>query len=120
MRSLARNKTPFLYAHADGREEIRDADGKRTGTFCTVWSAVRSASANISPSRGAVGVESFGAYIDYDRIICYSPTDGINLKETDAVWIDNTREEPHDYVVTRIARSHNGVLAAIRRVVVSE
>lgn len=120
MRSLARNKTPFLYAHAVGREENRDANGMRTGGFRTIWGDIRSASANISPSRGAVGVESFGAYIDYDRIICYSPTDGINLKETDAVWIDNTREEPHDYVVTRIARSQNGVLAAIRRVVVSE
>ncbi|MBQ2768092.1 MAG: hypothetical protein IJF49_08475 [Clostridia bacterium] len=120
MRGLARNRVPFWYAHADGREEVVDENGNRTGSYRPKWGIIRAARANISPSRGAVGVESFGAYADYDRIICYSPHDGIELRELDAVWIDNARNSPHDYVVTRIARSKNSVLAAIRRVVVSQ
>ena len=120
MRCLARNRVSFLYAHAEEPEEVRDSNGNVSGSFSQRWGAIHSASANISPSRGAVGVESFGAYADYDRVICYAPSDGIKLRELDAVWIDNRRGESHDYVVTRVAMSKNSVLAAVRKVVVSE
>lgn len=119
MRSLERNKIPFVYAHSLGNEEVLDENGNRTGSRRPVWGERKAAKANISPDRGAVAVEAFGAFADYDRVICYTPSDGIDLRELDAVWIDASTEEKHDYIVRRVARSINGVLAAVQRVVVS-
>ncbi len=119
MRSLDRNKQPFAYAHALDRVEVLDADGNHTGSFKAAWSEQAEARANISPDRGAVGVEVFGAFADYDRVICYTPADGIDLRELDAVWIEADRAGKHDYVVRRIGRSINGILAAVQKVVVS-
>ncbi len=119
MRSLDRNKQPFAYAHALEPEEVLDAAGNRTGSSRPVWSEKIGARANISPDRGAVGVEIFGAFADYDRVICYTPTDRIDLREMDAVWIDADRAGKHDYVVRRVGRSPNGILAAVQKVVVS-
>ena len=119
MRSLERNKQPFAYAYALDSVEVLDADGNRTGSRRPVWGKQLTAKANISPDRGAVGVEIFGAFADYDRVICYTPADGIDLQEMCAVWIDADRSGKHDYVVRRIGRSINGILAAVQKVVVS-
>lgn len=119
MRSLARNRQPFAYAHALDPVEVLDADGNRTGAVKPLWGEMIEAKANISPDRGTVGVEAFGAFADYDRVICYTPADRIDLRELDAVWIDADRAGKHDYVVRRIGRSINGILAAVQRVVVS-
>ncbi len=119
MRSLERNRRKFAYAHSLDPVELRDADGNRTGSFAISWGDMIEASANISPDRGAVGVEAFGAFADYDRVICYTAADGIDLHELDAVWIEADYLSPHDYVVRRVAKSPNGVLAAVGRVVVS-
>lgn len=119
MRSLARNKQSFAYAHALDPVEVLDTGGNRTGSYKPAWGELVEARANISPDRGAVGVEVFGAFADYDRVICYTSTDRIDLREMDAVWIDADRAGKHDYVVRRIGRSINGILAAVQKVVVS-
>lgn len=119
MRSLARNRQPFAYAHALEAEEIFDEYGHRTGAYRQAWSAKIETEANISPDKGAVGVEAFGAFADYDRVICYTVDDGIGLREMDAVWIDADPSGKHDYVVRRIGRSLNSILAAVKKVDVS-
>lgn len=119
MKTLERNQIPFAYAHAAEPEEILDEDGNRTGSFRQRWGEPQAARANISPSRGTVGIEAFGTSENYDRIICYTENDGIMLRELDAVWIDAGRDGAHDYMVVRVASSPCGRLAAVRRVEVS-
>lgn len=119
MRSLARNRQPFAYAHALDPEEVLDEYGHHTGSYRQKWSEQIDSGANISPDKGVVGVEAFGAFADYDRVICYTANDGIDLRELDAVWIDADRAGKHDYVVRRIGRSLNCILAAVQKVDVS-
>ena len=61
MRSLARNRQPFAYAHALDPEEVLDEYGHHTGSYRQKWSEQIESGANISPDKGVVGVEAFGA-----------------------------------------------------------
>lgn len=115
MRALERNRTAFAYAKYLRSEDLRDADGNRTGAAKQVFGAPVEAKANISAGRGEADFAVFGMMTQYDRTICWCG-DGIDLAEGDAVWIGIATNLPHNYIVVRVAQSLNSTLAAVSEV----
>ena len=77
---------------------------------------------NISSAKGESTVTQFGDHIEYDKIIVYTARElPLELKESSVLWIDETDiTKPHDYIITKIAKSINSVSVAIRKVKVNE
>lgn len=71
----------------------------------------------VSPASGVVADELFGSLRDYDRILVTEK--GCPIDEHSILWIDASTDEPHDYIVKKVARSLNFVAYAVSRVEVS-
>ena len=123
MRGLVRNKSKFYYASYIGETEIIDEYGNSTGEYKILYSNLYEGSANISAAQGETKIRQFGESESYDKVIVL---DDINtpINEHSILWVDTlpllnedgSTTTPHDYVVTRKAKSLNTVLLAIRKV----
>lgn len=115
MRCLARNKQTLYYALYENSTELTDEYGNATGQLDNHYGSPIKVSMNISPARGTADVEQFGANLNYSKTLV---TDDINcpIDEHSILWIGKETTEPHNYVVTQVARSLNSVTYAIKEV----
>lgn len=124
MRCLERNKQTFYYALYEGKEQIIDSDGHKTGQKRVIYSDPVEMKANISPARGVSDVDMFGITETYTKAIV---TDDIScpIKEDSIIWIGKDAYEvkdgqrivtPHNYVVVRVAPSLNSLVIAVLEV----
>lgn len=126
MKALARNKQTFYYALASGTlTDVLDSNGLYTGEQTPAYGSPVEAQINISPATGRTVLEWFGVNEAYDKVLV---TDDINcpISETSILWVDITptitngaTTTPHDYIVSRVARSLNSVVIGIKKVSVS-
>lgn len=123
MRGMIRNKSKFYYASYIGKTEIIDEYGNATGEYKILYSILNEGSANISAAQGELKFRQFGESESYDKVIVL---DDINtpIDEYSILWVDTlptlnedgSTTTPHDYIVTRKAKSLNTVILAIRKV----
>lgn len=114
MKCMERNKRDLWYAVYVGKEEILK-DGKRTGQVTVKYSAPVKIKASVSPARGSASEELFGVNAVYDRTVIVEDANA-DITETSVIWVENTPDEPWDYVVEKVARSLNNAAIAIKRV----
>jgi len=123
MRCLQRNKQKIFYSLYQGKTEIIDSNGNRTGEFTINYSTPVSAKVNISANKGSNDLELFGANIVYDNVIVTEIDCPID--EHTRLWVgipalDNDNNVlPYNYVVVKKASSLNSTTYAIRKVDVS-
>lgn len=117
MRTLVRNRTPFWYALYEGNTPDVDDDGYYTGENSPQYTeAVLYEQGNISAAKGDAQIEQFGNLETYDKVIVTADME-CPITENSILWIDETDPtKPHDYVVTRIGKSINGIAIAVRKV----
>ena len=126
MRCLVRNMRKFYYSLYEGRNEMEDEYGNKTGEYEVVYGKPIEYRANISAAQGEVQNRQFGDSESYDKVITLGNVN-IPIDEYAILWVDNlpTIEEdgstktPHDYIVKKVARSLNAVSLAISKVKVS-
>lgn len=135
MRCMELNKQSFYYSLYEGKEEIEDEWGNKTGEYKLRYSNPVEFKANISAARGETQSSQFGESVSYDKTII-SDKERLPLDEYSVLWVDvvpelnedgslATDEEdnvitPHDYVVKKVGKSLHTVLVAISKVTVSE
>lgn len=131
MRTLNRNKRPFFYALYERKEPITDEYGNTTGEFEVIHGNPMEFSANISAAKGETQTRQFGENEAYDKVIVMDNL-APPIDEYSVLWIDTTPQldetgalatdeedkavTPHDYIVTKVARSLNGVSIAVSKV----
>ena len=126
MRGLVRNKRDFYFALYQGKEELKDEFGKRTGEFALIYSKPVRCRGNISAAQGEMQTRQFGDFITYDKVIVLCDKDTL-IDEYAILWIDTLPEikadghtdTPHDYIVKKVANSLNVVSIAISKVKVN-
>lgn len=122
MRCLLRNKRDFYYALYEGKNEITDEYGNKTGEYEVIYSKPIKCRANISAAQGEVESRQFGDSESYDKVIVLDEVN-IPINEYSILWVDVTPlidedkvTTPHDYIVKEVARSLNTVSIAISKV----
>ena len=123
MRCMVRNKTRFYYASYIGDTENVDEYGNVTGEYTVSFGNPVETTGNISAARGEMQSRQFGESESYDKVIVLDDKDA-PIDEQSILWVDalphlnedGSTDTPHDYIVTRVARSLNGVSIAIRKV----
>lgn len=125
MRCLRRNQTSFYYASYSEKKPMKDDYGNRTGEYEIVYGNPVEMKGNISAARGQTVVRQFGEDVSYDRVIVLEdplcPIDEhaiLWIDSTPVLAADGTTDTPHDYVVTKMARSLNSVAIAVSKVIV--
>ena len=124
MRTLARNKRPFVYCLYAGKDPIYDEWGNETGEYKVSYAAPVCEMANISPATGVSRVEQFGDLERYDKVLVMSDVH-TPITDTTVLFVDKPYEEDeegmpiYDYIVRRVARSLNFVSIAISKVEVT-
>ena len=126
MRCLVRNMRDFYYACYEGKKEIEDEYGNKTGEYEVIYGKPIKCKANISAAQGEVQSRQFGDSESYDKVITLGNVN-IPIDEYAILWVDNlpaieeegTTNTPHDYIVKKVARSLNAVSLAISKVKVS-
>ena len=122
MRCLFRNMREFYYARYEGKNEIEDEYGNKTGEYEVVYGEPVKCRANISAAQGEVQSRQFGESESYDKVIVLDdvniPIDEYSILWVDSLPFDKTDEKvtPHDYIVKKVARSLNSVSIAISKV----
>ena len=114
-RSGERNKIVIYYALYLGKVETVDDDGYKTGMFAPVYSTPVKKRMCVSPARGSNDVELFGANTNYTNVIATTDMH-CPIDENSVLWIWRGVDQPHNYIVTRVARSINSILYAVREV----
>ncbi len=117
MRCLSRNKQTIYYALYIGETETRDADGYLTGERPAEYSEPVAVRMNVSAARGSAELDQFGAGTDYTHTLVSCDMD-CPINENSILWIGRTPENgtPHNFVVSRVAKSLNSVTYAVREV----
>lgn len=120
MRCLEINKTVFYYALYDGREPIKDEQGKVTGQYKVVYKKPVKMRANVAAATGKTQMEQFGTFINYDRVIVSDELD-CPIDENSVLCIDSPPSYDDgnlifDYIVKRVARYPNTISYAVARV----
>ena len=115
MRGLVRNMRPLSYALYEGKTEILDHNGNRTGEFQNTYSSPVTVRMNIAPANGVADWNPFGIDTPY-TLVAMTYDMETPISETSIVWVDKSIDEPHNYVVTRVARSLNNIVYALLEV----
>ena len=118
MRSLIRNKQKIYYALLIGMNEIRDEYGNLTGESDLQYGEPTEYFINVSAARGTADVEQFGINAIYTKTMVTNDLD-CPIDETTHLWINREPTQPHNYVVTSVAKSLNSVTYAIKEVSVT-
>lgn len=121
MRCLSRNKQTIYYAQRTGETVARDADGYVTGERPAEYSEPVAVRMNVSAARGSAELDQFGAGTDYTHTLVSCDMD-CPINENSILWIGRTPENgtPHNFVVSRVAKSLNSVTYALREVSVGK
>ena len=85
MRDLLANTKPLWYALYLGKQPITDEHGDYTGESEIQYSEPVPFRANISPARGSVETDSFGANLDYSKTISTANTK-LPIDEYSLIW----------------------------------
>ena len=121
MRDLKRNQQAFYYALYQGKTDVTDSDGYKTGEKKLSYSNPVLMQANISPSTGYTDVVVFGKDVQYSKTLVTCDM-SCPITETSVLWID---KEPLDsegnvtaynYIVKRVAKGLNNIVFAIDKV----
>ena len=124
MKCLWRNKRPMYYRLWEGMQEVVDEDGNILETNEPIYGEPIRLNANVSVEEGrafreSTAVEMFGINVFYDKVIVIDRTD-LPINESTVFYIDKSPyEDSFDYRVTRVAKSLNSTLIAVKRVDVS-
>lgn len=124
MQSLEQNKQTLYYALFAGLTDAVDALGNKTGGKVKSYGDATPFRANVSAARGTADAEQFGINDDYERTITTSDLN-CPISEDTILWIGisptdgSGGEIPHNYKVTRVARSLNSITYAIKKVTIS-
>lgn len=123
MRCMRRNQTQVYYALMNGRNELRDESGYFTGEEQISYGNPISLKANVSAAMGETNTRQFGEQEAYDKVLVVDdalcPIDEYAVLWVDTMPIikkDKSTDTPHDYVVTKVARSLNVASYAIAKV----
>lgn len=125
MRCLRRNQSKFFYALYKEKIPLKDENDNKTGEYKIVYDNPVEIKGNISAARGETITRQFGEDAAYDRVIVLDDPK-CSVDEFSILWIDTVPEldiegntkTPHDYVVTKVARSINSVSIAVSKVTV--
>lgn len=115
MRSMQRNWRDLHYANLTGSEQIKDEYGNDTLEVKNTYGPPTPLRANVSANVGQEAVNVFGALTGYSRTISYTG-ENCPLDEGSIVWFGVDVNEPHNYIVVKVADSKNGYLVALREV----
>lgn len=119
MRELEINKQEIWYATCTGFVDTVDpATGYKTGEKTKSYNTPVKMSINVSPARGNAEREVFGINDNYTRTMTTSDMD-CPIAEDTILWVGVATTAPHNYVVTRVAKSLNDIVYAIREVTLS-
>lgn len=115
---LERLKKRFYWKNFVGKEDVFDDNGLFQRSV-PKYSDAFEARANISSNKGTAEAETFGALLEYDRLIV-SEDVTIDMNENSIVWLDGVQPPaPYNYIVVRKSVSNNYVVFALKRVEVS-
>ena len=117
MRSLNKNKRRIYYALFVKDEPILDEYGNETGESIPTYGSITELRCNISASSGEDAVQAFGSFTNYTRSICVADNQ-CPIAEQTVVWFGVPATAPYNYIVTRKADSKNGILYALKEVMV--
>lgn len=118
MRNLNRNKRILYYALRTGETVNYDEYGNETGESTPAYGDPIALRCNVSATSGEDAVQAFGSFTEYSRTICVSDIN-CPIDEKCAVWFGVDITKPHNYIVVRKADSKNGILYALREVMVT-
>lgn len=138
MRCLERDKQLALIAFFVEKVACEDDQGRLTGKHEVVRTDPIPYRLSVSASKGSAENSPFGIDLDYDRTVIIEDTT-CPVDESSVFWVDNvavpdgetgeidegfsadlTGGKPHDYTVTRVAKSPNCIAVALKRVEVSQ
>lgn len=117
------NTKKIWYADNTGDAPVYNEDGDYTGEKKLTYGVPKMIRANISPARGGVAYDIFGANLKYSRTL--STTDmGLPINERTLIWVsepgllqDGTADpETADYRIAGIARGHYHVHYALKQI----
>lgn len=118
MRALERNKKLIHYASFIASKPVKDEWGNETGEYENEYSAPLPYKVNVSAARGEYATRQFGDIERYDKVLVTGDM-SCPIAESSILWVDKPNtNEPHDYIVTRVARSLNSISIAIRKVTI--
>jgi hypothetical protein len=116
MFNLARNSFTVYYKLYEGKRDILDEYGNKTGSFEIVYSDLRSTQMSVSANKGTSEAEMFGTLDDYDRTMVTADTT-CEIDEDSILWLDGAdTNQTHNYIVKRRAPWKNSIAYAIKRV----
>lgn len=115
MRTLLRNRRALWYANPTGtREAILDENGNETGETRPAFTEPKRILLNVSAAAGEAAANPFGAFADYSRTLAALP--GCPLVLGSRVWFGTEPPAKHNYIVSGVADSLNGLLYALKEV----
>lgn len=119
MKALARNKQKLHYALYSAHAEVYDEDGLFTGEYTEGYSEPVEIKMNISPANGRTALDAFGIVSNYDKVLVTTDMD-CPIAEDSILWIGaDPTQNPHNYIVSRVARSLNSIVYGVTEVSVS-
>lgn len=120
MRLLDRNKQAVYYALLTAETESVDDYGNYTGERNKTYSTPVKTRMYVSAARGSVADEVFGVDTPYTKVLI---TDDMAcpISETSCLWIGiepvvGQTANPHNYIVTQVAKSLNHITYAVKEV----
>ena len=115
---LERIKQSFFWKSFKGYADKRDSNGYLIGTFAE-YGDPQTARANVSAAKGFAEQEMFGNLLNYDRVIVSRIA--LDMDENSLVWLDGETPDksPHNYIVSRVSKSGNYTVYALKRVELS-
>ena len=131
MKALARNKQTLYYALQTGLVDVTDEYGLYTGVQTPTYGTPVKAEMNISPATGKTVLEWMGIATNYSKVLV---TDDMEcpITEDTILWIgiepttttvvngtSTTVNNPHNFVVSRVAKSLNSIVYGVTEVSVS-
>lgn len=116
MRDLERDNQDMSYALFVSKSDL--VGGVHTGKWVITYGTPELFPCNISPDKGAVGLEAFGSLATYDRVISTSDMT-CPINENSILWIGIPTTGKHNYEVSKVGTGIDSILFAIRKVTVA-
>lgn len=131
MKALARNKQTLYYALKTGLTNVNDSNGLYTGEQTPTYGTPVKVEMNISPATGRTVLEWMGIATNYNKVLV---TDDMScpITEDTILWIgveptttttvngvSTTVNNPHNFLVSRVAKSLNSIVYGVIEVNVS-
>ena len=109
-----RNKVKIFYANYLGYKPVVNEQGYETGANEAMYTEPQEFWTHVSPNRGRRDEWQFGDNLNYDKLIFDTK---VPFDEKSILWVDQLdTTKPHDYTVSRVAKSLSHVHVAIERI----